>query len=110
MGPRGPLTALAIGVRERSAAVKYAEYLALDAPRTSRWGIMQATGTRWIWLRIEADPSDTMDEDHLRAFVAGANWVNGAYAGSRSSNWLDAPSNSNSYIGARGVCDHLVLV
>lgn len=39
------------------------------------------------------------------AVILGANWNNGANAGSRSANWNNSPSNSNNNIGGRGVCD-----
>lgn len=39
------------------------------------------------------------------AVLLGGNWNNGANAGSRCSNWNNAPTNSNNNIGARGVCE-----
>lgn len=39
------------------------------------------------------------------AVLFGGNWDNGANCGSRASNWNNAPSNSNSNIGLRGVCE-----
>jgi len=43
------------------------------------------------------------------AVLLGANWSNGANAGSRASNWNNAPSNSNNNIGSRAVCDDNAL-
>jgi len=39
------------------------------------------------------------------AALFGGNWDNGSNCGSRSSNWNNAPWNSNTNIGARGRCD-----
>ena len=39
------------------------------------------------------------------AVLLGANWDNGANSGSRSANWNNSPSNSNSNIGGRGLSD-----
>ncbi len=39
------------------------------------------------------------------AVLFGGNWNNGAISGSRASNWNNVPSNSNSNIGLRGVCE-----
>lgn len=44
------------------------------------------------------------------AVLLGANWNNGSNAGSRASNWNNAPDNSNSNIGSRAACDHYRIV
>ena len=41
----------------------------------------------------------------INAVIFGGNWDNGSNCGSRASNWNNSPSNSNSNIGARGVCE-----
>ena len=47
-----------------------------------------------------------MNKDKHAALLGG-NWNNGANAGSRYSNWNNAPSNSNNNIGSRGVGDEI---
>jgi hypothetical protein len=100
---------LALGVRERSSNDTAVYGPKLDAPRTSQWGIMHATGNLWIWLRIISDPTDNLSRDKMRAGIAGGHWVYGADCGSRCSNWYFSPWFSDSFIGARGRCDHLNL-
>ena len=99
----------------------------LDQARTSRWGILQATGNLWVRGReltgsgaanasgwsaaaTEARGDIYLPADFkLAAAVLGATWVNGEYSGSRSARWDIAPSDSVNSIGARGVGDHLQL-
>ena len=47
-----------------------------------------------------------MNKDKHAALLGG-NWNDGANAGSRYSNWNNAPSNSNNNIGSRGVGDEI---
>jgi hypothetical protein len=101
---------LAVGVRERSAPDGYQENVQLDSPRTSRWGVMQATGTRWVWLNPASDPTDVLSAEKMRAPLAGGSWGGGANCGSRCVVWYDSPWDSNSVFGARACCDHLELV
>ena len=95
--------AAAFGVTEETAAQRDPIKTGLDAPRTSHFGLMQATGNLWIWGH-DGDP------DKPLAAVFGGYWDYGGYAGSRSSNWYNYPWASNANIGARGRCDHLVHV
>lgn len=44
------------------------------------------------------------------ASLFGASWGGAGHAGSRASHWHSEPWNSTSDVGARGVCDHLVLL
>jgi len=44
------------------------------------------------------------------AVLFGGNWDNGANSGSRCSNWNNSPTNSNSNISARGVCEDIESV
>ena len=46
----------------------------------------------------------------IAASLFGGRWNNGSNCGSRASNWDNQPWVSNSYIGARGRCDHLFNV
>ena len=120
--------ALAYGVTEASSVGPQTLTSGLDAPRTSRWGVMQATGNIWVWGQDavmnpnSADAGEwNNDTDgrgqsyiygagNLHRSLFGADWAGGVGAGSRASNWGSAPSVSLSNIGARGLCDHLVLV
>ena len=94
--------AAAHGVTEKSAAERAPKTTGLDAARTSRFGIMQATGNLWIWGH-DGDPDDP------RASILGGSWLGGAGVGSRCAvlgNWSD---NSYERLGARGRGDHLRL-
>ena len=75
----------------------------LDAARTSKFGLMQATGNMWVWGH-DGDP------DEPRASVFGGSWFNGGNAGSRCASvacyW---PGYSSGHLGARGRSDHLQL-
>lgn len=96
--------AAAYGVTERSAAGTDPKVAGLDAPRTSRHGIMQATGNMWVW-GTDGHP------DAPRASIFGGSWIHGSLAGSRYAAlgcyWPEASSVD---IGARGRSDHLALV
>lgn len=120
--------ALAYGVTEATSAGSQTLTSGLDAPRTSRWGVMQATGNIWVWGAESAvDPTSTTanawfadtngrgqsniyGSGDFKRPLYGAIWSDGVNAGSRASGWYSAPSVSGIGIGARGLCDHLVLV
>ncbi|SDC08374.1 hypothetical protein SAMN05216337_1001213 [Bradyrhizobium brasilense] len=95
--------AAAFGVTEKTALDRDPKTTGLDAPRTSRFGIMQATGNMWIWGH-DGDP------DMPRASMFGGSWLSGGHAGSRYAvvayYW---PGSSNDSLGARGRSDHLQL-
>jgi hypothetical protein len=44
-----------------------------------------------------------------RASIFGGNWDNAANSGSRASNWNNYPWNSNGNIGARLVCEDMII-
>jgi NTP pyrophosphatase (non-canonical NTP hydrolase) len=90
----------AYGVTEKSAAPREPEQTCLDAPRTSRFGLMQATGNMHIW-GTDGDP------DFSRPSIFGGSWLDGAGAGSRYADLDSWPGHSDETIGARGACDHL---
>ena len=113
--------ALAYGVTEATARGSDPVSTGLDAARTSRWGIMQATGNLWAWGRDLGGPygaaswnantegrGSTYSGPNAANF--GAAWGGGGASGSRASEWHIAPSVSDGTIGARGVGDHLQLV
>jgi hypothetical protein len=93
----------AYGVTEKSAHSGDPRKTGLDAERTSKFGLMQATGNMWVWGH-DGDP------DMPRASVFGGSWFNGGDAGSRYANvaylW---PEYSGDDLGARGRGDHLQL-
>jgi len=91
----------AYGVTEKTAIGSDPLVTGLDAPRTSRFGLMQATGNVWQWGH-DGDPDDP------RASLFGGHWWGGGFAGSRQASVAyDWPGVSDGSIGARGRCDHL---
>jgi len=91
-----------IGVIEKTAATGEPKSTGLDAPRTSRWGVMQATGNMWVW---GTDGHPTMP----RASLFGGSWLDGGCAGSRCASLVYWPDYSLDCFGARGRSDHLQL-
>ena len=113
--------ALAYGVTEGTSRGSDPVTTGLDAARTSKWGAMQAAGNMYIWgadlggpyaaASWVATPGARGSTYNLpNAVHFGGYWSEGASAGSRNSYWGNAPSGSASYIGSRGVSDHLKLV
>jgi hypothetical protein len=92
----------AYGVTEKSEADKNPKTTGLDAPRTSKFGLMQATGNMWVWGH-DGDP------DEPRASIFGGSWIYDGSAGSRCAYVGDWPGNSRDNLGARGRSDHLQL-
>ena len=92
--------AAAYGVAERTAIGRNPKATVLDPPRTSRAGLIQATGNLWTW-------GDDGDPDQPSAVVLGGGFGYGAFSGSRASGWDVAASYSYGYVGARGCCDPL---
>jgi len=87
---------------------------------TSRWGVIQATGCLYIWggeFGGGAAGADWTANTGGRgstyqmenAVIFGGHWGNTTGSGSRCSGWYASPTYSPSYLGARGVCDHLIL-
>ena len=106
------------GVTEESNAGSDPGSTGLDAPRTSRWGVMQATGNLSIWAQDRGGPYageswDANTEGFGSEYNApnvprlGGYWARGVYAGSRSSIWDTSASHSISDIGMRLLADHL---
>ncbi|HEX4302884.1 MAG TPA: hypothetical protein VHZ78_08820 [Rhizomicrobium sp.] len=92
----------AFGVTEKTAAARDPKTTGLDAARTSRFGLMQATGNLWIWGH-DADP------DMPRASLFGGSWLGDEDAGSRYADLGYWPGDSDGGVGARGRSDHLQL-
>ncbi len=91
---------VAHGVTERSSADRDPRKTGLDAARTSRFGVMQATGNLWIW-GADGDPDDP------RPSIFGGSWLDGSDAGSRYAHLVYWPGDSDGSIGVRAACDHL---
>ena len=88
------------GVKERSSAPRDPKKTGLDAERTSRFGLMQATGNMWVW-GTDGDP------DEQRPSIFGGSWFGGSAAGSRYA-YLDCwPGISSEGLGVRAASDHL---
>jgi len=108
------------GVTEATDAGSDPGTTGLDADRTSRWGVMQATGNLWVWAQDRGGyystggwnaNTDGFGSEYNAPNVSrlGGGWAYGVNAGSRSSRWNDSASYSGSLIGMRLVCDHLQL-
>lgn len=87
---------------------------------TSRWGVIQATGCMWIWggefgggaagaswAANTGGRGSTYQMEN--AVLFGGTWVSTLYSGSRASIWGFSPTYSDSGVGVRGVCGHLVI-
>jgi hypothetical protein len=86
--------AAAFGVTERTSRRSDPCATGLDAPHTSKFGVMQATGNMWTWGH-DGDP------DEPQASLFGGSWVDSADSGSRASYWLRALVLGQSPRGAR---------
>lgn len=93
----------AYGVTEKSADTGKEKLTGLSAARTSKFGLMQATGQRWVWGH-DGDP------DEPRASLFGGSWFDGSNAGSRCAYLDDWPGHSNAGVGLRLASDHLTTV
>ena len=112
--------ALAFGTTEAASGGTDPASTILRAAYTSKWGVMLATGNMWVWgdefgggaaaaswAANTGGRGSTYQAEN--AVLFGGYWGEGALSGSRASNWSPSPANSNFNIGARGVCDHLIL-
>lgn len=90
-----------------------------DEEHTSRWGIIQATGTMQAWGNEFGGASAAASWANTNggrgqvyqqscATLFGGYWSNSAESGSRASIWSTAPSFSHNSTGVRGCCDHRV--
>jgi hypothetical protein len=120
--------AAAYGVSEGTSVGADPVSTALDQLRTSKWGLIQATGNMWVWGRdlgtYRGDNTGTwgwnnsaggrgqmyITPSNLAVAVLGGSWFGSGDAGSRASYWSDYPWYASSDVGARCLCDHLNLV
>lgn len=123
-------SAAAYGVTEGSAGGGAST--ALDAPRTSKWGVMQATGCKWVWSRDViymlggADYTAattgsyknqtggrgqvfTFGTTGVGAVILGGDNSAGSNAGSRSAQVVHALWATGVIVGARGRSDHIAF-
>ncbi|MFJ0671324.1 hypothetical protein WLU53_23460 [Bordetella bronchiseptica] len=87
---------------------------------TSKWGVVQASGCLWTWgnefggvngaseYTANTGGRGSVYAQPAAALFGGA-WNYTSASGSRAAYWNSGPSNSSAAIGARGVCDHLIL-
>ncbi|MBB3608628.1 hypothetical protein [Rhizobium sp. BK602] len=90
----------AFGVTERSSADRDPKTTGLDAARTSKFGLMQATGNLWVW-------GTDGDIDDPRPSLFGGSWLGGSVAGSRYADLGYWPGSSHGNLSARGGSDHM---
>lgn len=128
----GEFAVLAYGVTENGSVGTEPTSTALDALRTSKWGVMQATGNMWVWGRdFGFIPSGadfaalttasyknqtgsrgqiyTYGSSGLCSAIFGGSWTSGSLSGSRASYWNTTPWSSPTNLGARGRSDHLAI-
>jgi hypothetical protein len=112
--------AAAYGVTDATARGSDLDTTGLDAPRTSKWGLMQATGNWWTWAQDRGGPfagaswnANTegfgSEYNAPNASLLGALWSDVSSAGSRSSRWSFSASHSSGSISLRCRADHLQL-
>lgn len=112
--------ALAYGTTEASSGGTDPVSTILRVAYTSRWGVMLATGNLWCWgdefgggaaaasyAANTGGRGSTYQMENAALF--GGDWAYGANSGSRASSWYNSPTHSGGFLGARGVCDHLIL-
>lgn len=90
----------AFGVTERSSADGDPKKTGLDVARTSKFGLMQATGNLWTW----GTDGDAVDP---RPALFGGSWVSGSDSASRCAGLDYWDGDSFDFIGVRAGSDHL---
>ena len=123
-GKRSPtydeFSALAYGTTEASSVSTDQGSTILNAAYTSKWGCVQSSGCMLVWggefgggAAAASWTANTGGRGSTyqmeNAVLFGGSWANTSNAGSRASSWYNSPAYSASDIGARGVCDHLIL-
>lgn len=112
--------ALAFGTTEVASSGTDPVSTILCQAYTSKWGVMLATGNMWVWgdefgggavsagwtVNTGGRGSTYQMEN---AVLFGSSWYNAENSGSRASYWFNSPTISHNTVGARGVCDHMVI-
>ncbi len=112
--------ALAYGTTEASSIGTDQGSTIWNATYLSKWGCNQASGVMWVWgdefgggAAAASWTANTGGRGSTyqmeNAVFFGGGWDNASYSGSRASAWNNSPTYSGNSIGARGVCDHLIL-
>ena len=108
--------AAAYGVTQASSRGSDPVNTILDAARTSKWGLIGATGNLWAWGEELGGPNSTVATEGRgtttsmpNASLLGGYWGSGSNSGSRCSDWDLAASVSYASVGSRFACDHLAL-
>ena len=112
---------LAYGTTENTSSTVQDNSTIWRAAYVSKYGVNQVTGCLDIWGSefgggaqapgwLNLGLSRGQQYQLPNAALLGGDWGDGANAGSRSSAWSIAPSNSSNIFGSRGVGDHLILV
>lgn len=112
--------ALAFGTTEASSIGVDPVSTTWAAAYISKWGCAQASGNLWVWganfgggAAAAAWAVNTVGRGSTyqmeNAAIFGGYWGETSSSGSRCSNWSLSPTYSASNIGARGVCDLLIL-
>lgn len=112
--------ALAYGTTEASSIGADPVSTTWAAAYISKWGCAQVSGNLlvWganfgggaaaaVWVVNTVGRGSTYQMENAAFF--GGTWADAVNAGSRSSSWIYSPTSSYSFIGARGVCDLLIL-
>lgn len=113
---------LAFGVEDETSAGTGPETTQYDALRRSRWGVEQATGNLPVWSADLSPDTSTATAwqnttggrgqiyaPSIKAAMLGGTWAGGVQAGSSALHWNHQVHTDGRWIGARGVCDHLIL-
>ena len=123
-GKRSPtydeFAALAYGTTEASSVGTDQGSTILNAAYTSKWGCIQSSGCMWVWggefgggaaaaswTANTGGRGSTYQMEFAVRF--GGSWGGPSNSGSRASTWGSSPTFSADSVGARGVCDHLIL-
>lgn len=116
-------SALAYGVVEQQSVGGDPVTTQYQAGPRSACGAEQCAGVMWQWgadingtsatgapsWQSITDGRGSVYMHSLRAVRLGASWYSGSSSGSRASGWSDGPNSSASSVGARAVCDRLIL-
>ena len=112
--------ALAYGTTEASSVGTDQGSTILNAAYTSKWGCIQSSGCMWVWggefgggAAAASWTANTGGRGSTyqmeNAVLFGGTWDSASLSGSRASGWSYSPTNSAVSVGARGVCDLLIL-
>lgn len=116
----GEFSSFAYGTTEASSIGTDQGSTILNAAYTSKCGVIQSSGVMWVWgnefgggtaAASWAANTDGRGSTYQleNAVLLGGGWGDASDSGSRASTWFYSPPVSVGFIGARGVCDLLIL-